>query len=47
MLPAIVRVENQPVTDLIHGPFVKAKRGKHFLVLEAWVRERVEHGSFE
>jgi hypothetical protein len=46
-LPAIVMVDNQPVIDLIHGPFVKAKRCKHFLMLVAWVRERVEHGYFE
>jgi hypothetical protein len=38
-LPAIAMVDNQPVIDLIHGPFVEAKRGKHFLMLVAWVRD--------
>jgi hypothetical protein len=47
VLPAIVRVDKQPVIDLIHGPFEKGKRGKHFHMLVAWVRERVDHGSFE
>jgi hypothetical protein len=46
-LPCIVMVDNQPVIDLIHGPFVKAKRCKHFLMLVNWVRERVEYGYFE
>jgi hypothetical protein len=46
-LPAIVMEDSQPTIDLVTDLSIRAKRSKHFLMLIAYVREKVSEGLIE